>query len=1045
MSKINQYNESFQKELARLNEHQRQAVEHIEGPVLVVAGPGTGKTHILTARIGQILQQTDTQAHNILCLTFTDSGVHAMRQRLLEFIGPEAHRVHIYTFHSFCNKIIQDNLELFGRHDLEPLSDLERVEIIRRIIDELEIDHPLKRGRSDIYFYETHLFNLFRRMKSENWSVDYIKKQTELYLNDLPNRAEFIYKVSRGDFKKGEPKQAKLDATKEKMTKLQAAASLYPRYLHYMKDLRRYDYDDMILWVLDAFKKHPYLLRSYQEQYLYFLIDEYQDTNGAQNEILQNLVAYWQNPNVFIVGDDDQSIYEFQGARLKNLTDFYEKYDKDLELVLLKDNYRSSQHILDASNALILNNSIRLVNSLKGRNLVKDLKAQHPFFAHSKVTPQITEYKNRTQENTDIVAQIEQLQKDGKELNEIAIIYAQHRQADEIIRLLEKKQIPYNTRRRINILNEPIIQNLRTLLTYINLEYNQAGSGEYLLFQILHFPFLNIDPKDIMTLSLFQAKQNFVIKKTWRELIGNEEVLDSLDLKNKKALLDFSNLINQWTIDYVTYTLPRLVENIFNKSGLLNYALHHEQKLWQLQVLHTFLNFARQESERRPRLNINRFLEILKNMDANRLSVELYRSIVHKNGVNLLTGHSAKGLEFESVFIIDTVSDYWEPRSSSRNNFSLPDTITFSGEEDAMEARRRLFYVAMTRAKEQLHLSYSAANHKEKPLQRCAYIDEIISATDIEVQAKSLSTESLLEAQLLLLQAQEIPEIEAPDTATIKHLLEGFVMSVSSLNTYLRCPLSFYYEYVLRVPSLNSPAAAYGTAMHHALRIVFEKMKASEEKIFPSAKATIRYFEKEMERQQQYFTPKEYQFRLTKGRSYLVKYYDQYIETWPQTVEIEYELRNVEVEGVPIKGVIDRLDILDEQYAHIEDYKTGKTDKKKLARPTDSKPLGGNYWRQLVFYKILYEASSATRHIIKTGAISYLETNDKGKFDTVSIKLSPNDVQTVKGFITESWAKIQAHEFNVGCGEPKCMWCNFVKDNTLPKSLADKEVEELDD
>ena len=117
---INQYNNSFKKELARLNEHQRQAVEHIEGPVLVVAGPGTGKTHILTARIGQILQQTDTQAYNILCLTFTDSGVHAMRQRLLEFIGPEAHRVHIYTFHSFCNKIIQDNLELFGRHDLEP-------------------------------------------------------------------------------------------------------------------------------------------------------------------------------------------------------------------------------------------------------------------------------------------------------------------------------------------------------------------------------------------------------------------------------------------------------------------------------------------------------------------------------------------------------------------------------------------------------------------------------------------------------------------------------------------------------------------------------------------------------------------------------------------------------------------------------------------------------------------------------------------------------------------------------------------------------------
>ena len=138
---LHQYNATFQAELARLNEGQQAAVDQIEGPVLVIAGPGTGKTHMLTARIGKILLETDTQAHNILCLTFTDAGVHAMRQRLLEFIGPEAHRVHIYTFHSFCNNIIQDNLERFGRHELEPLNELERVELIRQLIDQLRPDH----------------------------------------------------------------------------------------------------------------------------------------------------------------------------------------------------------------------------------------------------------------------------------------------------------------------------------------------------------------------------------------------------------------------------------------------------------------------------------------------------------------------------------------------------------------------------------------------------------------------------------------------------------------------------------------------------------------------------------------------------------------------------------------------------------------------------------------------------------------------------------------------------------------------------------------
>ena len=192
------YTDAYLREFARLNEAQKKAVEHIEGPVLVVAGPGTGKTHILAARIGQILLKTDAQPHNILCLTFTDAGVRAMRQRLLTLIGPEAHGVHIFTFHSFCNNIIQDNLELFGRRDLEPLSDLERVELIRQILDELPLVHPLKKGRADVYFYENHLKSLFRQMKMENWTEVVVSEKIDEYLEDLPNREQYVYKVNRG-------------------------------------------------------------------------------------------------------------------------------------------------------------------------------------------------------------------------------------------------------------------------------------------------------------------------------------------------------------------------------------------------------------------------------------------------------------------------------------------------------------------------------------------------------------------------------------------------------------------------------------------------------------------------------------------------------------------------------------------------------------------------------------------------------------------------------------------------------------------------------
>ncbi|MCB0681946.1 MAG: ATP-dependent helicase, partial [Saprospiraceae bacterium] len=394
------YHEAFQRVLEQLNPAQREAVDHIEGPVLVIAGPGTGKTHILAARIGRILQETDTQAHNILCLTFTDAGVQAMRQRLLELIGPEAHRVHIYTYHSFCNSVIQDHLELFGRADLEPLSDLERVETIRELIDGLPTDHLLKGNYADLYQFEGQLQDLFQRMKAEGWSAGQVLGQIDRYLDSLPERPEYVYQINRAPHRKGDLKLAKIDAERERMEKLRAAAPLYDDYQGLLRRRGRYDYDDMILWVLSAFRQHPNLLRAYQEQYLYFLVDEYQDTNGSQNAVLHALIDYWESPNIFIVGDDDQSIYEFQGARLKNLTDFHAQFREELRLVVLTDNYRSSQTILDASRGLISHNEIRIAEHLRELGVEKVLTARREAVARLPEKPRIVEYPNPLHEET---------------------------------------------------------------------------------------------------------------------------------------------------------------------------------------------------------------------------------------------------------------------------------------------------------------------------------------------------------------------------------------------------------------------------------------------------------------------------------------------------------------------------------------------------------------------------------------------------------------------------------------------------------------------
>src|ERR1700756_2144487 len=393
----NKYNEKFQEALNRLNPEQRSAVDQMEGPVLVVAGPGTGKTQILAARIGKILLETDANAHEILCLTYTDAGAVAMRKRLFEFIGPDAYRVNIYTFHAFCNEIIQENLEYFGKMNLEPISDLESAMLFRELVDEFPNDHLLKRFTGEIYYDVPRLRSLFSVMKRENWNEEMIRIAVTQYLDDLPNREEFIYK--RGNpakgIKPGDPKQKDIDAANEVMAKLLAAVSEYQRYDAKMKKESRYDYDDMITWVLKAFRENEDLLRRYQERYQYILVDEFQDTSGSQNDLLKFILNYWETPNVFVVGDDDQSIYKFQGANMKNILDFANEYSKSLKTVVLKDNYRSNQLILDVSKALIENNRERLTAQLE---LDKNLESAHPRFSELMIEPQVKEYENPNQE-----------------------------------------------------------------------------------------------------------------------------------------------------------------------------------------------------------------------------------------------------------------------------------------------------------------------------------------------------------------------------------------------------------------------------------------------------------------------------------------------------------------------------------------------------------------------------------------------------------------------------------------------------------------------
>ncbi|MEP6713468.1 MAG: ATP-dependent helicase, partial [Ferruginibacter sp.] len=420
----------FAEEYEKLNRQQRIAVDTIEGPVMVIAGPGTGKTQILAARIGKILLDTDTLPENILCLTYTDAGAIAMRRRLQRFIGADAYKVNIYTFHAFCNDVIQDNLSLFEKKSLDAISELENIQLFKTLIDNFPKSHLLKRYRGDVYFEINNLRNLFSSMKREGWSPTYINEKIEEYLKDLPTRDEFVYKRKYKQFNTGDFKQDKLDEEKERLEKLRAAVNEFENYQNLMRQKNRYDFDDMINWVIKVFEENPQVLSNYQERFQYILVDEYQDTSGTQNKLVQLLISFWDKPNVFVVGDDDQSIYRFQGANVENMLEFANTYSSDLMTVVLTNNYRSTQPILDISKTLINKNQERLVKQIDG--LSKELISSNTKINQLTHLPIITEYNSVKEEMAAITNNIYELLQQNIRPGKIAVIYKENKYGEEL-------------------------------------------------------------------------------------------------------------------------------------------------------------------------------------------------------------------------------------------------------------------------------------------------------------------------------------------------------------------------------------------------------------------------------------------------------------------------------------------------------------------------------------------------------------------------------------------------------------------------------------
>jgi DNA helicase II / ATP-dependent DNA helicase PcrA len=1023
--------------MATPNQQQLQAINHVYGPMRVLAGPGTGKTQILANRIIHLLQhESDIKPHEILCLTFTDAGRIAMRNRLNTVVGAAvAQKIAIHTFHSFCNEVIQNNLKYFKREELEQVTELEQLDLIKTILDKLPVQHLLRNPKNPYKSVKSLLY-LFSNLKKENLStVDVIHAINQYLAVDIFEDVKLFYQKKYKEKKAGDPKEAYFKKI-EQMEKTKAAVSLMDDYKQALLDANRYDFDDMIQWVIAAFATHDELLFDYAERYQYILVDEFQDTNGSQNKLIETICSVsGQSPNLFVVGDDDQSIYRFQGANKQNMAAIETLYGDEVVTVTLQTNYRSSQEILDLAEQFIKHNTdTRLKQNFEG------LQAYNGTSAH---LPELVAVQNERHEYVYLATEIEKLLNQGVAPEQIAVLFTKNKYCLQLGKYLDKIGIEFQSKTTENLLELSFAKKLFAILRYINLELEVPHSGDGLLFQILHYPFFDIQSHEIakLTIAASSSKDRQGLRAFIANAVNDTDYPISDNMRNTFQILE--TLIALGTSETVFVIFKKIVQ----QCNVHAYILKNEYKIDYLGQLTAIFEFIELESGRDKSLDLKKLMEILFIMSDNELKIPYTSCFGNDNSVQLLTIHSSKGLEFEHVFIAGGLQSNWESKKGFNNNFSLPPNLqddiklkNQGGDENDTDLHelRRLMYVALTRAKKQVYLSYAKAKNDAKPLAPSSLLTELFGNIE-QAHNYSADTATLSRFEPVDLLLDEAPKLKALEKSFVDNQLKNYSLSATALNNYLDCPLKFYFRNILRMPDGISENASFGSAIHHAFEQLFKEMLAHPAKLFPPLEFFIESFEKNMFARRANFTKDGYEQKLDYGRFVLEQNYATKIDQWSKNVEIEWDAKTIVMfNNVPLTGFIDKVEI-DGNHCNVIDYKTGNFSSKYTTddlkgitkKRDDTYTKGGHYWRQGVFYKILID-NCGNDWKVTSATFEFVEpTKPDGILNEKKFVISPEEVAQVSDQIASTYENIMAHQFYVGCGDEKCESCGFVREHGL--------------
>ncbi len=965
-----------------LNQEQLSAIHHGDGPLLIIAGAGTGKTTVVTERIKYLISQKNIAPSEILALTFTDKAAREMEERV-DIAMPYGYtQMWISTFHAFCDRVLRADAFHIGLNPGYKLAtESESVFFLRQNIFKLNLEYFRPLGNPTKFLQG--LLQHFSRLKDEDVSPE-----------------EYLTWAQK---QKGDPQETK---------KTLELAQAYKTYEELKVKENIMDFSDLTSNTLMLFRQRPNVLAIYQNQFKYMLVDEFQDTNFAQNELAKLLAGKKQN--ITVVGDDDQAIYRWRGAAVSNMIQFRQFY-KNAKIVTLTKNYRSTKQVLEKSYRLIQNNNPDRLEVKE--NVNKKLTSERKV----KGTDAVFLFANRVEDEAEkVVEKIKELTISHKlspiryDYKDIAILLRANDHAQPFVRALERHGIPFQFLGPGRLFHR---EEIKDLIAYLKVLYNYEDSAS--MYRVLNMPIFKLEARDVAMLLNLSKKKNLSLFEAMEDFVkpqDEEEFFETNALREK--IKTITDMIGRHLKRVSKDTAGQILYYFVQDCGILDEMLknHNEQVAQNISRFFEKLKTFEIEHTDASVFAVVDWIELSMQMGESPLATDTDWS--ENNAVNLLTIHSSKGLEFPVVFLVNLVSQRFPTRQRSEQ-IPIPQELIkeILPEGDFhLQEERRLCYVGMTRSRDHLYLSaahYYGEGKRERKLSPFVY--EIFGEEHVEAIVKKQKETPVVSQPSLLEWSENKNSEQKLKTNDQRPTTKLTYVSYSQIQTFDICPLHYKLKYVLKVPTPNSAAQSFGTSLHSVLRDMYNSALSGKKVTLDDAYSMLKTVWIDQGYTGKSHAKKAYEGAQTILKNYFTNNFDQkHLTTAAVEVPFIFSLYDQTRDAsLKIGGRIDRVDKLNGKI-EIIDYKTG-------TNMPDEKQLAAN--PQLSFYALA--ATKVHDKLFDKKAddvlLSLLYLEENKKFTT---SRTEEQLKNLESWLFEKADEIAKSDFACG-GNMLCANCEY--------------------